>query len=220
MQAKLTDLNFNEVLLYLGYRGQDYSPKIEEQILRCANQVMEVAQPRLVYRRMRMDGGATSGLLLGKDLTELLAECHEVVLLAVTLGQEIERLLMKTEVTDMSDAVILDACASAAVENVCDHFEFELRAELEQEGLYLTDRFSPGYGDYPLSAQYRLCENLNTMRRIGLTVSPNSILIPRKSVTAVLGISAQPQKLRKRGCEVCSMFLTCPYRKEDGSCHE
>lgn len=219
MQAKLTDLNYNEILLYLGYRSQSYPPEVEQQIRRCIDQVMAVAHPRLVYRRISTSDPSVSGLILGNDLAELLSECHELVLLAVTLGQEIERLLMKTEVTNMADAVILDACASTAVENVCDHFEFDLRAALEEEGRYLTDRFSPGYGDYPLSVQRRLCESLNTTRRIGLTVSPNLILVPRKSVTAVLGISDRPQKLRKRGCESCSMFLHCPYRKEGGSCH-
>lgn len=219
MQAKLTDLNYNEILLYLGYRSQTYPPEVEQQIRRCIDQVMAVAQPRLVYRRIPLSDPSVSELIQGNDLTELFSECHELVLLAVTLGQEIERLLMKTEVTNMADAVILDACASTAVENVCDHFEFDLRAELERGGNYLTDRFSPGYGDYPLPVQRRLCESLNTTRRIGLTVSPNLILVPRKSVTAVLGISDRPQKLRKRGCESCSMFLHCPYRKEGGCCH-
>ena len=139
--------------------------------------------------------------------------------MAVTLGPGIERLLMRREVTDMADAVILDACASAAVENVCDHFEFDLRDALKGEGLYLTDRFSPGYGDLPLDAQARLCAALDTARRIGLTVSSNYIMVPRKSVTAILGISERPQPLRRRGCEVCSLFLTCPYRKEGVSCH-
>lgn len=219
MQAKLTELNYNEILMYLGYRGQPCPPEVEDQIRRCMDQVMDVSNPRLVYRRIPSMGEAVAPLIQGKDLTEMLAECHELVLMAVTLGQEIERLLMKTEVTNMADAVILDACASTAVENVCDHFEFDLRAEVEREGLYLTDRFSPGYGDFPLSVQGRLCDSLNTARRIGLTVSPNLILVPRKSVTAVLGISERPQKLRKRGCEVCSMFLNCPYRKEGVSCH-
>jgi cobalamin-dependent methionine synthase I len=127
---------------------------------------------------------------------------------------------MRREVTDMADAVIMDACASVAVENVCDHFEFDLRRQLEGEGQYLTDRYSPGYGDLPLNCQSRLCDALDAQRRIGLTVTASSIMVPRKSVTAILGISDRPQTLRKRGCEVCSLFLTCPYRKEGIRCHD
>lgn len=77
-------------------------------------------------------------------MPEILSGCQEAILLAVTLGPQIEQLLMRREVTDMADALIMDACASAAIENVCDHFEFDLREQLEREGKFLTDRFSPG----------------------------------------------------------------------------
>lgn len=207
--------------MYLGYRGQECPAELEEQIHRCMDEVTKASDPRLVYRRLPVQDGQVTGLPLeGEDMRSLLVSCHEAVLLAATLGPRVEQLLMRREITDMADAVIMDACASTAIENVCDHFEFDLREQLEQEGLYLTDRFSPGYGDLPLDTQGRLCEALNTTRRIGLTVTPNYIMIPRKSVTAILGIADRPQKLRKRGCEVCSMFLHCPYRKDGGSCHE
>lgn len=220
MEARLTELNFNEILMYLGHRGQDITPEVEGQIRRCMTQVTEAAQPRLVYRRLKLENGVIPGLPLeGEDMRQLLSDCQEAVLMAVTLGPRVEQLLMRREVTDMADAVIMDACASTAVENVCDHFEFDLRDQLKGEGWYLSDRFSPGYGDLPLNTQPRLCATLDTARRIGLTVSPNFILVPRKSVTAILGISDHPQPLRKRGCEVCSMFRTCPYRKEGVSCH-
>lgn len=220
MEARLTELNFNEILMYLGHRGQDITPEVEGQIRRCMEQVTEAAQPRLVYRRLELKDGAIPGLPLeGEDMRQLLSGCQEAVLMAVTLGPRVEQLLMRREVTDMADAVIMDACASTAVENVCDHFEFDLRDQLKEEGRYLSDRFSPGYGDLPLNTQPRLCAALDTARRIGLTVSANYIMVPRKSVTAILGISDTPQPLRKRGCEVCSMFRTCPYRKEGVSCH-
>nr|MCR5785210.1 methionine synthase [Eubacterium sp.] len=90
----------------------------------------------------------------------------------------------------------------------------------ESGGLYLTDRFSPGYGDLPLNTQNALCEALNTSRRIGLTVTKNHLLIPRKSVTAIMGISSVPVTLRKRGCETCSMFLDCDYRKDGITCND
>ena len=221
MQPRLTQLNYNEILMYLGHRGQAIPPEVEDQIRRCMAQVMAAAQPRLVYRRLPVADGAIPGLSLeGEDIKRLLSPCREAVLMAVTLGPAMEQLLLRREVTDMADAVILDACASTAVENVCDNFESDLRRQVEGEGRYLTDRYSPGYGDLPLNSQTDFCAALDTQRRIGLTVSANLILIPRKSVTAVLGIADAPQPLRRRGCEVCSMFLTCPYRKEGLSCHE
>lgn len=221
MQARLTELNENEILLYLGYRGQEYPAEVERQIARCKEEVTETAKPRLIWRKMTAEESLFSALHLeGKDILELLDGCREAVLMAVTLGPEIDRLLAKSSVTNMADAVIMDACASTAIENVADNFERDLRKEVEAEGRYLTDRFSPGYGDLPLSVQKQLCEALDTARRIGLTLSPSMLMIPGKSVTAILGISDAPKTLRKRGCESCSLFRTCMYRKEGKNCHE
>lgn len=221
MQARLTELNENEILLYLGYRGQEYPAEVEAQIKRCEREVLAAADPRLIWRRLPVGGADFSALPLeGKDIRELLAGCDEAVLMAVTLGQGIDRLLARSSVSNMADAVIMDACASTAIENVADNFEMDLRRELEVENLYLTDRFSPGYGDLPLAVQKQFCAALDTGRKIGLSVSASMLMIPGKSVTAVLGISERPKPLRKRGCESCSLFRSCMYRKEGKSCHE
>jgi hypothetical protein len=85
-------------------------------------------------------------------------------------------------------------------------------------GLYFTDRFSPGYGDLPLSLQPALTSLLDTSRQIGLTLTDSLILLPRKSVTAVLGLAHKPQTKRFRGCAYCSMFASCAYRKAGKTC--
>lgn len=219
MQARLTRLNENEILLYLGYRGQEYPQEVEAQIAHCEKEVLAAAVPRLIWRRLPTDGACFSALpFTGKDIGELLEGCREAVLMAVTLGQGIDRLLAKSSVSNMADAVIMDACASTAIENVADNFEADLRRELEAEGLFLTDRFSPGYGDLPLSVQRQVLEALDAGRKIGLTVNSSMLMMPGKSVTAVLGISGEPKPLRKRGCESCSLFRSCIYRKEGISC--
>lgn len=219
IQARLTELNENEILLYLGYRGQEYPPEVEVQIKCCEQEVLAAAAPRLVWRRLPADGACFSALaLVGKDIRELLEGCGEAVLMAITLGQEIDRLLARSSVMNMADAVIMDACASTAVENVADNFEADLRREVEAEGLFLTDRFSPGYGDLPLSSQKQFCAVLDTQRKIGLSVSPSMLMIPGKSVTAVLGIAKTPKPLRKRGCESCSLFRDCAFRRDGKNC--
>lgn len=219
IQARLTELNENEILLYLGYRGQEYPAEVKAQVKRCEKAVLAAANPRLIWRRIPVSGEFFSVLALeGKDIRELLSGCGEAVLMAVTLGPGVDRLLARSSVSNMADAVIMDACASTAIENVADNFEMDLRREAEAEGLYLTDRFSPGYGDLPLDTQKKLCAVLDTERRIGLSLSPSLLMIPGKSVTAILGISNTPKALRKRGCESCSLFRNCPYRKDGKNC--
>ncbi len=240
IEARMTDLNYNEVLMYLGHRGQEVPPEVDEQIRTCMEDVRRVSVPRLVYSRLLVEGGRIIGFPtdvgageaaggaadgktkeavgMGADIREILAPCREAVLLAVTLGAGMEQAILHREVTDMAEALILDACASVAAENVCDRFEESMREELASEGLYLTSRFSPGYGDFPIEYQRVMCDVLNTARRIGLTVTEHSIMVPRKSVTAVMGIADAPQELRKRGCEACSLFMDCSYRKRGIVC--
>ena len=214
LEPHLTELNYNEVLLYLGYRGQDIDSVLESQIRRCMEEVSKVSRPRLVYRRVRKDALS----LPGKDIAELLESSDEMIVGAITLGSEAEGLLRRREIQNMADAVILDSAESVAVENVADNFQRELGEELFLEGLYLTDRFSPGYGDLPLGVQSDLLGLLDASRRIGLAMTSGNLMVPRKSISFVMGVSRVPQKKRKRGCEDCSMFLSCSYRKEGREC--
>ena len=145
----------------------------------------------------------------------MLSACHETVLLAATLGADSERIFCRRR-RSAADALILDAVLSAASEAVCDRMEETLREKLAAQALYLTDRFSPGYGDMPLAQSGQICEVLNAGRSIGLTVSQSGILMPRKSVTAVLGISRTQVLRRPKGCEGCSARQTCAFaRRED-----
>ncbi|MCD8190324.1 MAG: vitamin B12 dependent methionine synthase, activation domain protein, partial [Clostridiales bacterium] len=210
-----------EELLNRGYHGGEVPPEPEADIAACSRRILETARPRLTYRVFPLDGGRLRGTdftLEGQDTQTLLAGCGEAVLMAATLGPDVETLLMRAQVTDMAKALILDSCASTAIENVCDNFEADLTREYATRGLHLTDRFSPGYGDLPIGQQQGFCELLDTRRRIGLTVSQSGILIPRKSVTAVLGAADSPRPHRAPSCANCGLFRSCQLRKNGKTC--
>jgi hypothetical protein len=82
-------------------------------------------------------------------------------------------------------------------------------------GLTITRRFSPGYGDLPLDIQPALLAVLDAERRIGLTCTQSLILLPRKSVTALIGLGESlPAREQKAGsCEGCSLSKTCSINK-------
>ena len=52
-------------------------------------------------------------------------------------------------------------------------------------------RFSPGYGDLPLSTQKDFIRILNTERLAGVTINENYLMNPRKTVTAVCGLKKE-----------------------------
>ena len=220
MEARLSDIPKDEVLRYLGYRGQSIDDNLKAQIENCIRAVKDCAKARLTYRVLPVRDSKIDGLELeGQDIRNLLEGCNLAIAMAATLGPEAEALLRRTEVTNMADAVIMDSAQSAAIENVCDNFESDIRLEYRKQGLYLTDRYSPGYGDLPLTSQKTIAELLVAEKRIGLTVTENMIMIPRKSVTCIIGISEKPRTLVRRGCDSCSSKDKCSYRAQGSVCN-
>lgn len=135
----------------------------------------EKAQPRYVCKIVE-----ECAFLQGDDIKKHVENCKEIIIFAATLGLPADDLIRSLEVSDMAGAVITDELASEAIENYCDEI-FRDRADL-------TTRFSPGYGDFPLEVQHELLRVLNAQKQIGLYVTDDGILIPRKSVTAVIGV--------------------------------
>ena len=220
-EPRFTTLNMNEILKYLGFRGQELTEEIAAQIRRCTDEVLAAATPRLTYRHAPLEDGAVLGVTFaGNDIPRMLEPCEEVVLFGATLGPGVERLMMRYEVVNAADSVIMDACASTAIENICNNFESDMRSAVEAEGRYLTDRFSPGYGDLPIAEQPKIFALLDMTRRIGVSLTPTTIMVPRKSVTAIMGIARTPQPHRPPDCEHCLMFRSCPFRKAGRRCRE
>ena len=225
MEDLLKDIDRNEALRYLGCRSGDVSAGVAEKLETARQTILTTARPRTVYRAFDLDRADGTLLLCdthvclpGDSIRRFLEGCEACVLMAATLGAEVESLLRRAQAADMGRAVFLDACASAAVENVCDNLENSLRAQwLEKDG-YLSGRFSPGYGDMPAEWQQEFCRLLDTGRRIGLYAGASGALIPQKSVTAVLGISQKPIGRAARGCEFCNLSETCAFRKEGKTC--
>lgn len=217
MQVKLERISLRETLHFLGWRGAPLDEALLHQIRSVMDEAISACEPRVVMRRFALESGGmlrgTTFQPTGDAVGAMLAPCCEAVLIAGTLGAACERLLLRTQARDPARAVLLDAALSAGIEAVMDAQENALRASLMQEGLYLTDRFSPGYGDMPMEQTRSICEVLSASRAIGLTVSQSGIMIPRKSVTAIMGVSREPVNRRPSGCEGCDAKETCALRR-------
>ena len=220
MEAELSGINRKETLQYLGYAGSRIPADLEAALDRCEEQILRTARPRAIWRSFplqpdgRLEG--TSFCPQGQDVPALLKDCGRVILMAATLGIETERLLRQSQVRNMGVAVILDAAASAAIENVCDNLCARLAAQFAPQ--HLTDRFSPGYGDFPFAQQREFFAVLDITRQIGVSLSESGLMIPQKSVTALIGVADRPQEHRHRGCAHCTLFETCEYRKRGTHC--
>ena len=123
------------------------------------------------------------GRVESRDIAKNLFGCKEAFVFAVTLGHGVERLLYKTSLLSAADFFIFDAIGSALAESVCDVAE-----EIIKGDITCKPRFSPGYGDFPLSVQKHILSELNAEKLLGITLTDTNLMIPQKSITAVMGV--------------------------------
>ena len=190
--------------------------------------LIEAAQPKAVYKIVdRADVSVTKadGFAESFSIKKHLEGCHKVILMAVTLGAGVEQLLRKTQITDMAMAVIIDCGASVLVEQLADEFQEYITGQVSQQAAdsetgptYTTSRFSPGYGDYPITEQARIVRQLDGQRQIGLNVTKDSLMIPRKSITALIGIADHPVTGTLATCGECVLRDKCTLKKEGKFC--
>lgn len=219
------NIDENEVLRYLGYKGQ----KIEEELILKIRDTIEEGKklfaPKVIYKEYPiniLENGVevigTTLVLEGNDIKKLLIGSNRCILMAATIGNYIEKKIRLYERIDLTRAMILDSVSTTAVEDlcnkVCDLIEKDIIEDFEE----LTFRYSPGYGDLNLNIQKNFIEVLDATRKIGVNASEHMLLFPRKSVTAIVGIRKKLGKKTKKSCINCKNYENCLYRKEENSC--
>ena len=210
----------SEVLRYAGHRGQAIDDRISALVDAAISSCHRLARPKHIYRvfaiAQRASGlglADTDTVLTGNDIAMHLRGAQQVALIAATLGVEIDNEIRRLEHTDITASLMLDAAATEGIEKYMNLVEETLRLEAEKDMLTLGTRFSPGYGDLPLTLQHDMLRLLDTSRRIGLTCLDSAIMLPRKSVTALVGLFFEPQQPRRSKCEACVWRTQCTFQQ-------
>ena len=180
-----------ETLRYLGAGG--WQPDAASQVLlqKAEDALRAAATPRGVWKQLPLTALPLQNA--GNDIARHLRGCVAL-------------------------AAVVDAMASAVMEELCNALEAEIRTSVQAQGHYLTGRFSPGYGDCPLTLQQPFAIALDTVRGLGMAVTPENLLTPRKSVTAILGVADHPVTGARAGCGHCLLREKCEYRKRGTTC--
>ena len=209
----------------MGYHGSEIPAELESLIRRCIRQTLDSVQPRAVFRRFPIEKD-TSGIHIsgtdlifpGTSIQKHLEISDEVWLVAITVGQEMDKSIRTALSEKPEEGIILDSCAAVAVEAAADKVQEMLRETVEREGKFITSRFSPGYGDLPLTVQRNFLTVLDTSRKIGLSVTESFLMVPSKSVTAIIGISPTEIQTSQNPCDGCILRTTCELRKAGTPC--
>ena len=179
-----------ETLRYLGFRGQELTAADERDLDRAEELCLSAARPVTVWRRFGLepDGVTLSGsgvTFRGNAILRHLAGCDAAYLVAGTLGLDVDKLVARLMREDPSLAVMTDAAAVSLIESVMDELSDEISRK--EEGR-VTRRFSCGYADFPLEQQTDFMRLLDMGRKLGVYIGADHIMIPQKTVTAVIGV--------------------------------
>ncbi len=183
------EINKNEALRYMGYKGSAPPEEIERLYSESLSLLSNAASFKACFTRLpikffgegKIDLGF--GILQSFNLEKNLSGCNEAYLFAATAGIGVDRLIMRYGKTAPSKSVVIDAAASAAIEGWCNKLNDEMK-----KGISAKPRFSPGYGDLSIEYQKDILTFLDAGRKIGITLSESFLMTPTKSVTAIVGI--------------------------------
>lgn len=154
---------------------------------RLTDELRGVLSPAYAAMRVsftKADGGVYVGDIFTESaaLSRFIGDSVDGYILLATLGAGVDRLIKRKAALSQSESFVADALADAYVESLCDLAERELT-----DGR-ASSRFSPGYSDLALSVGESIVERLDGGRRLGVRFTESGLMIPKKSVTAIICI--------------------------------
>ena len=199
-------LDKSEVRRYSGYKEKfKIIEELEEKIDVLIDEVKKKARVKYTYDvfDVKVDENKiefSNVVFESKSLAKNLDTCHKVIILAVTLGNEIDALIRRYSSLDSTSMVFVQAIAAEYLEKIIDEIEKDVVSS-SNDKIYLKPRFSPGYGDLDISYP----------KKIGLSLTNGGMLAPTKSVTAIIGITNTDFRAKNK-CSSCNSS-NCEFRE-------
>jgi hypothetical protein len=133
-----------------------------------------------------------------------------IAVFACTAGAEISHLASDYNKNGHTvHAYIADSLGSIAVERAMDMIQDHLKSSMEELGLNITNRYSPGYCGWDIKEQSKLF-GLLPDHFCGINLSESMLMKPIKSVSGIIGIG-RDVTFDPYSCNYCK-DVNCLYR--------
>jgi len=161
-------------------------------------------------QQLSLEGNA---VLHGSALPRILSQARELAVLVCTIGSRLEdKVAEYFGSNEPLRGLLLDGLGSAAVDAVVQEGCELITRESSYHGYEASSPLSPGGTGFPLSEQWPLFE-LVPAEKIGVSLTASGLMIPRKSVSMVIGIGRQMSTWTKaETCARCNLSETCRYQ--------
>ena len=189
-------LRLEPILRFQRYRNLDeVAPAIREVAAEMASVAEELAEPRVVFRRRRVEKVYADGLRLeggptfsGQCLGTHLRAAREAICFLTTIGPVLdERVARMAAEDELLEALFLDTAGWLAIEETLRGFRAYLLSRLRAERLRVSPRLGPGYLDWPLTDQTSLF-SVFAGTAVPVALSDECVMTPKKSVSGLFGL--------------------------------
>jgi len=207
----------NDVMRYLGYNDNHADAVIMDQISQISDDLSANINEKNIYDICNCQVSDNTVKLddleiKSKNLSCCLKKCGYAVLLAATLGTEADIILRRYAVRDTEKALIAHAVCAVTIERYCVTIVSEVSHDPKLSKLFPTLQYSPGYGDFDIIYQKDIINMLGTEKKIGLSLTSGFMMIPSKSITAIIGFSGEKNESLNK-CSQCAN-TQCGFRRE------
>ncbi|MCK5128355.1 MAG: DUF4445 domain-containing protein, partial [Clostridiales bacterium] len=208
MNAKI---NTNDIIMAIGYDNTSANEAILSQAKTIADIANKIAEPNYSYKIVKIKKITDNNVILEnndvlscKSLATATKNCTHLLLAVMTVGHKIDNAIKEAfSSDDYINGMMLDAAGTGLVANYSKNMWHEFIKILD-DGMGITEGFSPGSQDFDLENQKVIFNNLN-LKSIDLKLSDSFLMIPAKSVSVVYGIGKEIDvSCVSRSCKNCS----------------
>jgi hypothetical protein len=208
------------------YSGLTQCTKFPQHLLdQACTEAQIISQPKATWQIYDYNA-ETATIMSPKPLmlpqtviSKHLAKAFKVAVIAVTIGAKLEEQVSNYFTNnEYTLGLLLDAAGTTAVEIAADQACELIKQEVTKQGYATLFRFSPGYGQWDITVQPQIL-SLAHADEINVTATPSCMLLPRKSITAVIGLTANVstnnlhQNIEISKCHQCQQ-VNCLARKD------
>ena len=194
------------------------SPRLVESAEKALEEGSTLLQPRVITRhllvmdqvheRLNLEGdGKLSGALLAKHMSGV----QEVVIVLCTIGEALEHRAANVAREDAVYGLALDGVGSAGVEALANTACSLIEEQAADKDFQATIPLSPGMVGWPVEQGQPQIFDILDGSEIGVRLTESMMMVPRKSLTFVLGIGRE-LLAGGRTCDYCSLKETCRYQ--------
>jgi hypothetical protein len=185
----------DEVLRFQGYRRGVDTPSSDVRALfdDALGEGTRLMAPRAVIRWLPVERRGPDVLDVGNVVLAIPAiearwgAVEHVAAAVCTIGDALERRVAALwEARELPLASMLDSVGSGAVESLAEYVNDLLCQQGLAEGLLVTNRISPGYGDWDVAEQQRLFQ-LCPGEPAGVRLNEACFMTPGKSISLLAG---------------------------------